>query len=147
MTRLRNGLAAAALCLLAAGCDNSLGPSTITAGAASTLHADVLALTQAVANHQWNAADHALAQLRTDLTAAAAGGGMSAARAQAIRADVATITADLAARRDAITPSPMPSTSTTSKAPKPTKAPPPQPQPKPPKHGHGDNGQGKGGGD
>lgn len=120
---------AAAICLLVASCGTS-APS-ISSGAGDTLRADVLALTQAAAAHQWSAADQALVQLRSDLTAAIAANGVSDARAQAIRADIASIAADLAARRQAITPS---TSSSPSTQPKPSPKPKPSPAPKPPKH-------------
>jgi hypothetical protein len=129
----------AVICLMVASCGNS-APS-ITTGAGNTLRADVLALTQAVAARQWSSADQALAQLRGDLTAAVAANGVSAERAQTIHADIASVAADLAAHRAAVTPS-TPSSSTTH----------PKPPPKPPKHhdhgpGH-DKGHGGGeGGD
>jgi len=129
---------AVAGCLLIAGCGG--GSPAISAGAGNTLRADVLALTQAAAAHQWSTADGALAQLRSDLTAAVSVDGVSAERAQAIRADIATIAADLAAHRAAVTPS-----TPTSSSPKP--APKPPPEPPTPHHGHGhggDNGQGNG---
>jgi hypothetical protein len=125
---------------LAASCGTS-GPA-ISSGAGNTLRADVLALTQAVAAHHWSAADQALVQLRGDLTAAVAANGVSVERAQTIRADVASIAADLAARRSALTPT------SSSTSPKPTPSPKPKPSPKPPKpphdhghhHGHGEGG-------
>ena len=141
MNKVTYAATGAAICLLAASCGTS-APS-ISSGAGNTLRADVLALTQAVAAHQWSAADQALVQLRSDLTAAVAANGVSAERAQAIRADVASIAADLAARRSAVSPS---TSSSSSTKPKPSPKPPKPPQP-PPKHGHGhDNGHGHGDG-
>ena len=122
MSTMRFVAGGGAICLMVAGCGNS-APS-ITSGAGNTLRADVLALTQAVAARQWSSADQALAQLRGDLTAAVAADGVSAERAQAIHADIASVAADVAAHRAAVTPS-TPSSSTTH--PKP-------PPPKPPKH-------------
>jgi hypothetical protein len=133
-------VALAAGCVLAAGGCGS-GSSSTSTGAGNTLRADVLALTQAAAARQWSTADQALAQLRSDLIAAVAAGGVSAERAQAIRADVAAVTADLAARRAAAAPSTSSSPSTQPK-------PPPKPT-KPPKDEHvHDHGPGHGhGGD
>lgn len=140
MSWLRYATGAAASCLLLASCGT--GSSSISSGAGNTLRADVLALTRAVAGHQWSAADQALAQLRTDLNAAAAANAVSAERAQAIHLDVQHVAADLAARREAATPT---TSSSSSTHPKP--APPPPP---PPHHGHGDkpghgHGHGEGG--
>ena len=138
MTRLRYAAGLAAVCLLAAGCGNS-SPS-INSGAADTLHQDVFALTTAIANHNWNDADRALAQLRTDLTSAASAGAVSSLRLAAIQADVASVQADLAAKREAHPP-PPPLTTT-----KPAPTPKPKPKPKPPGHGHGHgHGHGEGG--
>ena len=133
MSRRRASMVAVVACVVVAGCGTS-SPS-ISAGAGNTLRADVLALTQAAAAGQWSAADQALAQLRGDLTAAVAAGALSDARAQAIRADVAAVAADLAAHRAANTQQTS-SASTTKPKPQPTTKP-----PKPPKshddHGHG----------
>jgi hypothetical protein len=138
---LATGIAAIGVLTAACGSD----APTISSGAGNTLRADVLALTQAAAAHQWSTADQALAQLRGDLTAAVAADGLSVDRAQAIRADVATIAADLAAHRTAQTPQTSSASSTRPKAPKPPKQP-KQPKPKPPGHGgHGDHGPGHGG--
>lgn len=142
MSRLRVAVCGAALCALAAGCTSS--PTfTMTSGAGSTLRTDVLALTQAIAAHDWATADTALAQLRADLATSTAAGGVSVARAEALRADVARIAADLAAHRAAVAP---PSSSTSSQPkPKPEPKPKPKPEPKPSKdHGHG-HGHGEGG--
>lgn len=141
MTRWTSAAGVAALCLLAAGCGG--GAPAISAGAGNTLRADVLALSQAAAAHQWSAADQALAQVRSDLTAAVSAGAVSAERAQTIRADVNSIAADLAAHRVAVTPT---TSSTAPKSPKP-----PKPQPRPHhRHGNGggnDHGHGHGGGE
>lgn len=137
MSRLRYAAGGVATCLLVASCGTS---PTISSGAGNTLRADVYTLTQAVAARQWSAADAALAQLRGDLTAAAAANDVSAQRAQSIRADIASVAADLAARRTALTPTTPTSSSSPSK---------PTPPPKPPKHrdhgrghrhGHGGDG-------
>jgi hypothetical protein len=132
MSRRHASALVAGTCLLLTGCGSS-SPS-ISTGAGNTLRADVLALTQAAAAREWSTADQALAQLRSDLTAAVAAGGVSVDRARAIRGDVAAIAGDLAAHRLAHTPK-------TSSAPSTTK---PEPAPKPPKppkphddHGHG----------
>jgi hypothetical protein len=134
MIRTRHAATVAAVCMLAA-CGSS-SPS-ISSGAAGTLHQDVLALTTAVANHRWNVADHALTQLRADLTTAAAGGAVSSLRMAAIQADIASVQADLAVRRESHPP-------LTSSTPPPTPAPKPKPKPTPPGHEHG-HGHGHGG--
>ena len=148
MIRMRAVVGAAAVSLLAAGCGNS--PPPISSGAADVLHHDVRTLTAAIAAQQWNSADHALAQLRADLAAAANAGAVTSSRLAAIQADVASVQADLAARREAHPPLPPLTTS-----PKPTPKPGPEPKPKPkpkPKppppghdHGHGHGGGGEGG--
>jgi hypothetical protein len=138
MTRRLATAGAAAICLLVTGCGNS--SPRLSTGAGNTLRADVLALTQAAAAHQWSAADQALAQLRTDLTAAISTGAVTAAQAQTIHADVDKVAADLAAHRVAVTPKTSSSSSTAAKPaphPKPPK-PPKKPKPHPGHHdGHG----------
>lgn len=140
MNKVTYAAGGAAIFLLVASCGTS-APS-LSSGAGNTLRADVLALTEAAAAHQWSAADQALVQLRSDLTAAVAANGVSAEQAQTIRADIASIAADLAARRAAAAPS-----TSSSSTPKPKPTPSPKP-PKPPKHddhGHGhDHGHGDG---
>ncbi|MDT4915399.1 MAG: hypothetical protein QOH89_99 [Pseudonocardiales bacterium] len=145
MTRLRVALCTGALCALAAGCSGGPGAG-ISSGAGATLRADVLALTQAVARHQWSDADTALAQLRADLATATAGGGVNPVQADAIRADIAAIATDLGAQRAAAGRS---SSSSTPSSPKPKPQPKPDPKPKPPKppKPHGDHGHGHGGED
>jgi hypothetical protein len=124
--------AAAACCLLGTGCSGS-APQAVSADAAGTLRADTLALTRLAAADQWPAARRALADLRRDLAAAFAAGDVSVERAQAIRADAATIAADLATHSASPTPSPAASTPTSHTPPPPK---PPKPN-RPPKHGHG----------
>lgn len=143
MTRWTRTAGLAGACALLAGCGSS--SPALSTGAGNTLRADVLVLTQAAAAHQWSQADEALAQLRSDLTAAVAANGVSAAQAQAIRTDVTTIASDLAAHRVSVTPT----SSSSSSRPKPPKPPKPAPKPpKPPHDGHGhDNGHGHGGGE
>jgi len=136
VTRLRIAtVALAAGCALLGGCSSS-SDFSMSDGAAATVRADVLALTTAIAHNQWTAADTALAQLRSDITAAVAAGDMSDLQARVVRADVALIEADLAAHRLSHSPLP-PLTSSSSSEPKPT--PKPVKPPKPPKddHGHG----------
>ena len=122
----------------------------MSSGAGSTIRADVLALTTAVAHNQWSAADSALAQLRSDVTTAVATGQMSELQARVIRADAAMIAADLAAHRV----SGIPTAPVTSSTPKPKPEPKPEPEPKPTKpkppkddHGHGHGNGGEHGGD
>ena len=139
MNRLTYATGGAAICLLLASCGTS---PAISSGAGNTLRADVYTLTQAVAARQWSAADAALAQLRGDLTAAEAANGVSAQRAQSIRADIASVAADLAAHRTAVTPTtPTSSSSSSSSKPAPPKPPKsPKPPPKHHDHGHGHGG-------
>jgi hypothetical protein len=137
---MRRAVAVAAASVLLAGCGG--GSTSLSTGAGNTLRADVLALTQDAAAHQWSMADQALAQLRSDLTAAIAANEVSAAQAQAIRTDVASIAGDLAARRMAGIPT---TSSSSSSAPKPRPQPKPAETKRPPKHGHGhDHGHGHG---
>jgi hypothetical protein len=133
---------AAAICLVLTGCGNS--SSHLSTGVGNTLRADVLALTQAAAGRQWSAADHALAQVRTDLTAAVNARGLTAEQAQTIHDDIDKVAADLAAHRVAATPK---TSSSSSTAPKPAPQPKPLKPPKPPKppHKH-DHGPGHGNG-
>jgi len=132
-----------AACLLLAGCGSS--SSHVSSGVGNTLRADVLALTQAAAAQQWSSADRALAQLRTDYTAAVTAGGLSPDQAQTIHADVDKVAADLAAHRVAATPKTS-SSSTTAPKPAPQPHEPKPKPPKPPKDGH-DHGHGPGGGE
>jgi hypothetical protein len=134
MSRRSAAAGAAAICLLLTGCGSS--SSHLSTGVGNTLRADVLALTQAAAGRQWSAADHALAQVRTDLTAAINAGGLSAEQAQTIHDDIDKVAADLAAHRVAATP--KTSSTSSSTAPKPAPQPKPVKPPKPPhKHDHG----------
>jgi hypothetical protein len=151
VSRLRGAALAAAVAVFAAGCGTT-SPTTISSGAADTLRTDVRALSMALADQRWTAADIALAQLRTDLAAATSGGGVSPERAQAIRADVAAVAGDLAAHRRAARPLPPLTSNSSRPTPKPAPNPgprsQPKPKPKPPKpphdhghgHGHGDGG-------
>lgn len=144
MTMRRLAVCAAAVSVLTAGCSGN-SPDPVSAGAGRTLQADVLTLTRLVATGHWSPADRALSQVRTDLLTAAAAGEVTPEREQLIRADLAAISADLAAHRTRLTP-----TSTSpSKSPSPTHSakPSPKPQPAPTKHGHGhhhDHGKGHG---
>jgi hypothetical protein len=120
---------------IVAGC-SSAGPGP-SADPQATLRTDVLSLTRAAAAHDWPAADAALAQLRTDLSAARASGALGAARDRTLRTRISAVAADLAAKTASNTTSAPPSSthSTRSPAPKPT----PKPAPTPPsekKHGH-----------
>src|SRR4051794_15139238 len=110
MSRRHAAAGAAAICLLLTGCGSS--SPHLSPGVGNTLRGDVLTLTRAAAGQQWSTADRALAQLRTDLTAAIAAGGLSPDQAQTIHDDVDKVAADLAAHRVAVTPKTS-STSTT----------------------------------
>jgi outer membrane murein-binding lipoprotein Lpp len=145
VSRLRVATAAVVVGFtLVTGCSSS-PEITMSSGAGDTVRADVLALTSAVARNQWTAADTALAQLRSDITAAVAAGEMSELQARIVRADVALVEADLAAHRLSHSPlPPLTSSSSSTPKPEPKPKPEPEPKPKPPKDDHG-HGHGHGG--
>jgi hypothetical protein len=139
MRTVRYAAAGAAICLALAGCGNS-SPS-ITSGAGDTLRSDVLALTKAVAAHQWSVADQAISQLRADLIAAEGANSLSAQQAQAIHLDIQHVARDLAAHRVAVTPT-TPTTSSTHPKPAPRPAKPPKHHDHGNGHDHGHGGEG-----
>jgi hypothetical protein len=132
---------------LLTGCSSS-GPGS-AADAKAALRSDVLALSRAAAAQNWTAANAALGQLRSDLSAARAAGRIDAAEVRSLRTHISAVAADLAAKTapaptSAARPSPAPPTPPATHKP----APAPKP-PKPPAHkhhhGHGNDG-GDGGG-
>lgn len=125
----------AALCAgaVVAGCSSTGSAGDLSAAAATRLQADVLAVTRAAAEHRWSAADAALTRLRGDLATALANGQISVERASTVRADAATVAADIAARRSVATHTSTPTSSRPSARP---------PAVKPPGHGkHGKHGK------
>jgi hypothetical protein len=108
--------------VLAGGCSAGGGGSGFASAAEAKLQADVLSLSQSAAGHDWAAARKALAQLRSDASAAVASGELSAARAQTIRDHAAAVAADLPAAPSSSSPPPPPPpprTRTRTPAPKP----------------------------
>jgi hypothetical protein len=139
------GVAAGALLT---GCSSS-GPRS-AAEARATLRSDVLTLSRAAAAQNWPAANTALGQLRNDLSVARAAGGIDDAQLRALRAHIAAVAADLAAKTAPATTSAPPSSSarpSTRSTHKPAPAPKAPPKPaNPPKHKHKHRGHGGDGG-
>ncbi|MFN2562674.1 MAG: hypothetical protein ABR571_15440 [Jatrophihabitans sp.] len=140
--------AVALLCAaaLATGCSSKGSDSALSDSAAATLHSDVLALTRAAAARNWSAADGALTELRSDLTAARALGTVSDARAAAIEATIRSVAADLALRsgRTATPPSTPSSSTASSPGPSATRTTANQPAPAPPGPGGSKDDKGPG---
>jgi hypothetical protein len=132
MIRPRQVLGAVAIALVAAGCGTASGvnPQSINADASSVLQNDVLALSRAVAAHNWPDARAELDSLRADLNASRATGSVGSQRADAIAAVVNQIAASVPPVSD-VTVQPTFSTPATH-------SPPPKPAPAPSHHKHGD---------
>ncbi len=89
------------------------------AAVSAPLEQTVLVITQAVADDDWPAADRALDVLEGQVDAAFAAGGLTAARADEIRAAIDQLRADVEAELDrpTETPSPTPTPSEDSDKP------------------------------
>lgn len=123
----------------ASGCSSAKSNPALSDGAARQLQADVLAVTNSAAAHDWTVARSALKKLRTDLANARSAGTVSASRAASIEAAVATVSADLAAAQGStVTPAQPAST---------TRNTPPTPNHTKTKKGGGNGGGGGDGGD
>ncbi len=109
--RMRGSLLAVALAaaLALAGCAPA-APAP-DAAVSAQLEQTVLVISEAVAGDDWTAADRALEVLEGQVEAALAAGGLTAARADEIRAAIAVLRADVEAALDqpVETPSPTPS--------------------------------------
>jgi hypothetical protein len=132
-TAVLPGAVAIALVATACGGASGLNPQAINADASSVLQNDVLALSRAVAAHNWPDARADLESLRADLDASRSTGSIGPQRADAISAVLNQLTASMPRVSD-VTVQPTftpPATKTASH---------PAPQPAPPAHHkhHGD---------
>jgi len=80
----------------ASGCSSDTSSPALSDAAAHQLQADVLAVTQSSAAHNWTVARANLDKLTKDLAAARAAGTVSPARAASIQAAIAAVRSGLA---------------------------------------------------